>query len=619
MRLLPAVTGLAFILHHISCCAHLSRDGKDQGDALFATAAAPETTPPAPQNGDGERAWSPDDALFRVLSEQATDLVSILDASGSLLYVSPSHERALGYRGEELLGRQAVAIIHEDDVARLTVQFLEALATGKPIPTLEIRVWHKSGALLTFEVNVNNRMDDPTVRGIIITGRDITEYKRILSVVEHQATHDALTGLPNRLQLGHDLEAALRQAEDRGDECALLFLDLNRFKEVNDALGHRFGDTLLSMVGPRVRGILRPQDLVARLGGDEFAVLLRHVDKDRAAKVAWAIVEAIDGPFVVDNLALDIDASIGIAAYPIHGTDTDMLMRHADAAMYEAKRSGGGFAVYDAAQDNHGLVRLAVLSDLKQAIASGGLLLHYQPKIDLASGQPLGVEALVRWPHPEHGLIPPDQFIPQAEQTGMIVPLTEWVLKTALSQCRAWQDDGLTLDIAVNLSTRVLHQLYLEDIIADLLTQYGVAPCRLTLEITESAIIADPKRAAAVLRSLSTLGVRLSIDDFGTGYSSLGYLRDLPVDELKIDKSFVLGMNAGSPDKDRAIVAAVVGMAHTLGLQVVAEGVETDMVWADLDAMRCDLIQGYAVSKPLPAAGLEQWLREAGPIRPTNV
>jgi EAL domain-containing protein (putative c-di-GMP-specific phosphodiesterase class I) len=325
-----------------------------------------------------------------------------------------------------------------------------------------------------------------------------------------------------------------------------------------------------------------------------------------AAHVARLILETFETQFTVEGQAFDVDLSIGIAAYPDHGASPTELLRQADVAMYVAKRSHSGYAVYDAAQDHHDSYRIGLMSELRHALAGDELALYYQPLVDMAQGDLIGAEALLRWQHPEHGLIPPDKFIPLAEHTGVIGPLTEWVLERALQQCQAWRQSGLSLGVQVNLSMRVLHDLHVPVTVADLLQRYGIAPEWLTLEITESALMVDPGRALEVLTRLSALGVRIAIDDFGTGYSSLGYLKRLPVDEVKIDKSFVLGMDQDA--KDATIVRSVIALAHAMGLAVVAEGIETGEALTLLRSLSCDVAQGYYLSRPLPGAEFERWV-----------
>ncbi len=349
--------------------------------------------------------------------------------------------------------------------------------------------------------------------------------------------------------------------------------------------------------------------MAARLGGDEFAVLLPNATAMAAVAVGQRVLAALAAPCVVGGQPLDVGGSLGVAVYPDHGRDASTLLRRADVAMYVAKRAGGGYALYDPLHDRHSTDRLTLEGELGRAIEDGALALHYQPLVDLGAGRVARVEALARWSHPRHGMIPPDEFIPLAERTGLIAPLTRWVLEEALRQCRMWARGGIALGVAVNLSARALHDPTLPETVAWLLKRHAVAPDRLTLEVTESALMADPEQARAVLARLSALGVALSIDDFGTGYSSLAYLKDLPVDEVKIDKSFVLGMSASA--KDTAIVHSVSELSHNLGLRVVAEGVETVTVWDALTALGCDSAQGYYVSRPLPVSELDQWLQSA--------
>jgi len=425
----------------------------------------------------------------------------------------------------------------------------------------------------------------------------------------HQALHDALTGLPNRTLLHDRTAQALRAADRELVPAALLLLDLDRFKEVNDTLGHHHGDLLLVQVGQRLRAALRGVDTVARLGGDEFAVLLPTVATAAGAvEVAKKLQASLSEPFAVEGLTLDIETSIGIAVYPDHAGDPDELLQRADIAMYAAKATHAGFVLFDAALDQHSPRRLALLGELRRAIEQQQLVLHYQPKVDAHTGRVLGVEALVRWQHPEHGLVQPDDFIPLAERTGLIAPLTHDVLDQALRQCQAWQQAGHELPVAVNVSARRLLDLAFPDEVAGLLARWQVPARLLVVEITESTIMADPQRALEVLGRLHELGVELAIDDFGTGYSSMAYLKTLPVHELKVDRSFVMQMTSST--RDAVIVRSTVDLGRNLGLRVVAEGVEDPATWDELDALGCDAIQGYHISRPVPPDDLITWLQQ---------
>ena len=434
-------------------------------------------------------------------------------------------------------------------------------------------------------------------------------------VNEHQALHDALTNLPNRTLFHDRVQQALASARREHVPAAVMIMDLDRFKEVNDTLGHASGDELLKQVGIRLRGSLRENDTVARLGGDEFGVLLPKVlDAEAAVAVARKLRTTLEEPFTLHGLALQMEASIGIALFPEHGADVQSLLQRADVAMYVAKEHPSGCEVYARERDAYSPDRLTLLTELRRAIDRGQLILHYQPKADVLSGEIEGVEALVRWQHPERGMIPPDEFIPPAQKTGVIAPLTLFVLDEALRQCRTWALQGIELCVAVNLSTRNLLDVHLPDTVGDLLARWEVPPRLLELEITESTILADPVRAMQILSRLDEMGVRLAIDDFGTGYSSLAYLKRLPVDALKIDKSFILGM--GESENDAVIVRSTIDLGRNLGLRVVAEGVETAVAWNRLASLGCNTAQGYYLSRPAPAAELTEWLRKRAASRP---
>ena len=428
-------------------------------------------------------------------------------------------------------------------------------------------------------------------------------------VNEHQALHDSLTDLPNRTLFHDRVRQALTSARRDHVPAAVMIMDLDRFKEVNDTLGHASGDELLKQVGLRLEESLRESDTVARLGGDEFGVLLpKVVDAETAVAVARKLRTTLEEPFTIHGLALQMEASIGIALYPDHGNDVQSLLQRADVAMYVAKEHPAGCEVYTRERDDYSPDRLTLLTELRRAIDRGELLLHYQPKADLRTGEIRGVEALVRWQHPERGMIPPDEFIPAAQKTGVIAPLTMFVLDEALRQCRTWSLQGLELCVAVNLSTRNLLDVHLPQAVGELLARWEVPAGLLELEITESTILADPVRAMQVLSRLDEMGVRLSIDDFGTGYSSLAYLKRLPVDELKIDKSFILGMDES--ENDEVIVRSTIDLGRNLGLCVVAEGVESPQAWSRLAQLGCNVAQGYYLSRPVPAEQLTQWLAD---------
>jgi diguanylate cyclase len=424
----------------------------------------------------------------------------------------------------------------------------------------------------------------------------------------HQALHDALTGLPNRILFYDRLKQALLNAEREREPLAVLIVDLDRFKEVNDTMGHSNGDVLLKLVGPRLRAVLRARDTIARMGGDEFAVLLPGTDIAGSRRVAQALHEALEKPFELESITVATEASVGVAHYPEHGSDAETLLQRADVAMYMAKEERSGHAFYSPERDPYDPNRLALVGEMRRAISDDEFVLHYQPKIDLRTGDVSGVEALVRWAHPIRGLLPPMEFVPIAEHAGLMRPLTLWVLDRALGQCRAWREEGIELRVAINLAVPSLLDVELGHDVARLLAKHDVPAHLLELEITESSVMIDPKRAIAKLEELSTMGVRLAIDDFGTGHSSLSYLQRLPVDELKIDRGFVMNMDT-SPD-DSVIVRSTIDLCRNLGLAVVAEGVETEDTFRRLQALGCDEAQGFLMSRPVPAEALTAWLAD---------
>jgi diguanylate cyclase (GGDEF)-like protein len=438
--------------------------------------------------------------------------------------------------------------------------------------------------------------------------------RRQVEEIEHQAMHDNLTGLPNRVLFHDRVEQALHGAKRRPGEVAVMFLDLDRFKEVNDTLGHESGDILLREVGQRLAHSLRAGDTIARLGGDEFGVLASGLDEaDDALVIARKLRQAVEWPFTLRGLTLEVEGSIGIAIFPEHGTDVDTLLRHADVAMYQSKEAHSGVGIYSPERDVYSPDRLKLLGELRRAIEQNELFLYYQPKISLSTSEVVGFEALVRWQHPEQGLLAPDRFVPFAEHTGLVKPLTRYVMREAVRTCAKWEEHGLDLGVAVNLSARDLLDLHLPDEVRLLLSETGIEPSRLELEITENTILSDPVRTRTILNRLKELGVRLAIDDFGSGYSSLGYLKRLPLDVLKIDKSFVMTMMAD--DDSAAIVRSTIDLAHNLGLEVVAEGVATEHISAALTALHCDAGQGFYFAGPLPEVEAAQWAAEVAFIR----
>jgi len=546
--------------------------------------------------------------IYQALSEQATDLVLITDAEGRFLYLSPSHQRILGYDPEVLLNKNVFAFIHPEDRKQVKAAFSLAFRDSEIVAKTAFHFLHANGTWVILECTGRNCLQDPAVKGFIVNARDITGQIKMEETLRHQALHDALTDLPNRTFLQKRLEQAIMNAERQHNSVALLIMDLDRFKEINDTFGHQHGDLLLQQVSTRLVQAIGSAGIVSRLGGDEFAILLPKADEESTGIIAEQLRYVLEEPFMVAGYPLNVEASVGIVLYPLHGTDGLTLMRRADVAMYAAKSTHEGVAFYKATHDDqYSSRRLALIGALRQAIAANELTLYYQPKVNLKTGLTSSVEALARWQHPIHGLVPPDQFITLAEQTGLINALTAWALETAVRQCRVWLQSGLSLSVAVNLSSWNLRDVTLPETIMSLLTRYSVPSQLLRVELTESAIMTDTDRALDILHRLSALGIHISVDDFGTGYSSLAYLKRLPVDELKIDRSFVQHML--EVEADATIVRSTIMLAHNLGLHVVAEGVEDEATLNLLADFECDFAQGYYMSCPLSAVELERWLR----------
>ncbi len=556
-----------------------------------------------------ENALQQRERRFRALTENASDLVLIVDATGIYRYASPSHQKILGYTAEELLGTSIFNLFTTEDLPVALASFTDSIKTNMMVRR-KCRLRHSNGSVKTIEYVGHSCLDDPAIEGFVINGHDVTERTVMEKMLRYQASHDTLTELPNRTTLLEYLEQAISGVgqTQRDSQVALLTMDLNSFKEINDTFGHHHGDMLLQQLGMRLRNVVTENDTVARLGGDEFALLLPDSDSTRVERMIAAIDAILEEPFVIEDLPLQVQASTGVALYPTHGSDALTLLRHADVAMYTAKHAHLGHMLYDPAQDTYSPRRLALMGALRKAIANSELKLYYQPKVEISTGKVQSVEALVRWQHPEFGFIPPDQFIPLAEQTGLIIPLTLWVLETAARQCSDWLRVGLELSIAVNLSMWDLRELTLPNTIEALLERYSLPAHLLHVELTESVVMTDVERTLDILHRLSKLGIQISVDDYGTGYSSLAYLKRMPITELKIDRSFVMHM--ANTEADATIVQSTVAMAHSLGLKVVAEGVEDEKTWCLLADFQCDTAQGYYMSRPISSQDLENWIRK---------
>lgn len=540
------------------------------------------------------------DDMMRQLVDGSFDGIVTFGADGGVLSFNRAAERIFGARAANVIGASLSRLLPGQAGSALA-----GLAQAGGVH--ELQATHGDGRCFPVEATFSRMRVDEKWVGIAIL-RDITERKVQEAELERMALHDALTGLPNRTLLSDRIEHAIRSAQRAGEHMAVLLLDLDRFKDVNDTLGHHVGDLLLTEVGPRLQQPLRSTDTVARLGGDEFAILLLGpADLEMACGVAERIVEALRRPFAIQELTLEVGVSIGVALYPDHGVTAHELLQHADVAMYAAKRDQLGFMVYSAEADTHSVRQLTLTGQLRRAIEEDQLVLEFQPKIDARTEELAGVEALIRWQHPDHGAIPPDEFIHSAERTGLIKPLTLWVLNAALSALNSWRQEGHEFGVAVNLSVKSLHDAQLPDTIRLLLRSWKQRPELLTFEITESALMADPATALQVLARISEIGCRLSLDDFGTGYSSLAYLQKLPINELKIDRSFVVAMTRD--DNAAVIVRSIVKLAKGLGLSVVAEGVETEEAFRRLCSLGCDHVQGYLFGPAMAADRFKEWLR----------
>ena len=543
---------------------------------------------------------------YRRIVETAFEGVWIIDSQSQTTFVNRRMADMLGYAPEEMQGKPVLAFMDPDAQAAFVAN--RERRQQEYQAEHEFRFRRKDGAELWVLLEASPDRDEVgNYVGSLAMVTDVTERRQAQKALEHQTRHDGLTGLPNRLMLAERLADALVAARVEHQHVGVLVLDLDHFKEVNETFGLLAGDRLLEQVGPRLRAEIRAQDLVARLGGDEFAVLLPATDGTAATTLATRLLDALQRPFEVQGQHLDVAASIGVAIFPNDGDDADSLLRRADIALFVAKQGRGTFVRYAPEHEKQGANRLTLMAELREALQHDSeLFLQFQPLVRLRDRSLAGVEALVRWQHPQRGLVPPMEFVPFAEKTRLIKPLTRWVLVSALQQSVAWQRAGHYIPVSVNISMRDLVDPEFPETIATVVQAAQAPPSLLVLEITESLIMTEPERAIKTLSQLRELGVRLAVDDFGTGYSSLAYLHRLPINEIKIDKSFVAAMGGEASRAD--IVRASVELGHSLQLESVAEGVEDGRTWDLLGALGCDLAQGYFISRPMVADQVLPWL-----------
>jgi diguanylate cyclase (GGDEF)-like protein/PAS domain S-box-containing protein len=554
------------------------------------------------------------EAKFRVLVNHTSDAVLVLDAEGRIRFQTPSAERVLGRSRDELDGELLGAFLADADRERLVVMLTNPSATA----TFEWRFAGEDGAWRDLEVVASDLRGDRDVDGLVLTMRDVTERKQLDNELRRQALHDALTGLPNRTLFLDRVEHAMERAQRRGGSIAILLLGVDDFKDINDSIGHAGGDRLLASIGARLVSAMPPDSTVARLGGDEFAVLLENSDDDSALELAALSVQAtFHQPFLVGADELRMSVSIGMALGSPDLLSPDVLLRDADLAMYVAKRSGKDkYEQYLPAMSEEASRRLELGAELRQAIERNELVAFYQPIVEVATGRPVGVEALVRWQHAERGLLPPSQFVPIAESSGLVIPLGRWMLGEACRQAAQWRELGLVdgdFYVSVNLSARHVQDDELLHDVTDALESSGLAPGALMIEVTETTLIEDLSPAGTTLATLKRLGLRLAVDDFGTGYSSLAYLSNFPLDALKIDKSFI--DRVATSVEGETMVRAVVDLAHTLGLTSIAEGVEQPEQADALVRLGCGLAQGFLFARPVPGLQMSTYLaRHALPL-----
>ena len=544
------------------------------------------------------------EARFRALVQNSFDLITIHDSNGVTMYESPAASRILGYPPGTLIGKTPFETLHPKDVARAREAF-EALIKGEvAVAPVVLRFRHADGSWVHLEALGNNLLEHPGIRGIVLTSRDVTERKRAEERVQYLANYDVLTGLPNRFLMQDRLTQVIAHAHRNHLRVALMHVDLDRFKVVNETLGHYVGDVLLKQAAERVRKATREADTVARVGGDEFTLVFPNVTNLQTLSAsAECILDDLAKPFPNDGQELFVSASVGISLYPDDASSVDELIKHADAAMSTAKNLGrNNFQFFTVGMNHEVQDRMLIESGLRMAIQRDELSLVYQPKIDLATRRIVGAEALLRWQHPKLGMISPSRFVPVAEEAGLVGQIGEWVLHTACRQVREWQDAGYSLQVAVNVSARQFQDYDVAELVVEIMRQTGVLAKHLEIELTESAVMNDAESSIVTLERLSSLGVQIAIDDFGTGYSSLSYLKRLPLDVLKIDQSFVRDIS--SDPNDAAIVRAIITLARSLGIKVIAEGVENEAQLAFLNAYGCHYGQGYLFGRPLSALEL---------------
>ncbi len=548
---------------------------------------------------------------YRLITENSSDLISIIDREGNFLYVSPSHSMLLGHELEEMESSHLLQWVHTEDREVVSYGIQHISATRKMSSQLEFRVRTNNGRYIYVETKINGILNESgSIQTFVLVMRDVMERKKSEQTIYHLAYHDTLTDLPNRRLFMDRLRKELQQAKRFQADIAVLFLDIDRFKYINDSWGHEIGDLILTKTAQRIKKCVRSNDLVARLGGDEFTILLTNLSSTKEVEqISGRIQASLQDPIEWGEQQYHLSCSLGIALFPSDGRDADELLKRADMALYAVKERGrNGYSFFHPDMEERSLERIFIENELRKAIQQEQFHLDYQPKMDLPTRQIVGMEALVRWNHPELGRIEPGKFIPIAEETGMIIPLGEWILRSGCKQTMEWQKQGYPpLKLSVNLSARQFYQPNLLDKIQEILKDTGLESQWLELEVTES-ILADLDDAVAILEEIRSLGVHISIDDFGTGYSSFSYIKHLPVDTLKIDASFIKDIHQNK--ESQAIVKAILSIARTLGLNVIAEGVENQEQLTVLNEDGCTQGQGFLFSQPLSIQDFEQYLNE---------